>query len=176
MLFRSVAMLGTFHGIALAEPDRRFRDGCRHPLTAPWNVYRTSDGWIVLCVASNDQWLRVLEVVGALECKDDARFVDGRTRVANVDAVDAIVGGWVRAQTTATATEIMRRAALPVSPVVSTPELLGKLRAAGSVRMLRDARGYEVPCPESVLGLAPTTQAPPGSADRKSTRLNSSHT
>lgn len=105
-----------------ATPVRRL--GNRHPMIAPWNVYRASDGWMLLCVGNDAQWQRFCEITGQPELADDPRFVKTANRVANIDAVDAVVQQWVGERTVASAVGTLSRidiACGPVAPIDGYP-------------------------------------------------------
>lgn len=73
------------------------RTGNRVPsIGAPRNVYRAKDGvWLALSANAPALAKRVFEAVGRPELNDDPRFADNRARIAHIDEVDAIVGGWI---------------------------------------------------------------------------------
>jgi crotonobetainyl-CoA:carnitine CoA-transferase CaiB-like acyl-CoA transferase len=129
----AIAALGTFHAIALTDPTRRFRDGCRHPLNAPWNAYKAHGGWVMICTASREQWLKVLELAGHAELADDPRFVDSATRVKHVSTVDDIVQAWLSNTDVETATAALTAAGVPAGPVLPMHEVLARERAAGRI-------------------------------------------
>ena len=73
------------------------RTGNRVPsIGAPRNVYRAKDGvWLALSANAPALAKRVFAAIGRPELNDDPRFADNRARIANIDEVDAIVGGWI---------------------------------------------------------------------------------
>ena len=73
------------------------RTGNRVPsIGAPRNVYRARDGvWLALSANAPALAKRVFAAIGRPELNDDPRFADNRARIANIDEVDAIVGGWI---------------------------------------------------------------------------------
>lgn len=73
------------------------RTGNRVPsIGAPRNVYRTRDDvWLALSANAPALAKRVFAAIGRPELNDDPRFADNRARIANIDEVDAIVGGWI---------------------------------------------------------------------------------
>ena len=50
--------------------------GTAHPLNAPYQAFPASDGWITVGAANQENWLRLLEALGAPELRDDPRFVN----------------------------------------------------------------------------------------------------
>lgn len=77
------------------------RTGNRVPsIGAPRNIYKTGDGkWVALSANAPALATRVFAAIGQPELINDPRFKDNRARVANIDDVDAIVGGWIGART-----------------------------------------------------------------------------
>jgi crotonobetainyl-CoA:carnitine CoA-transferase CaiB-like acyl-CoA transferase len=91
--------LTTFLPAAFAG-ERVGRVGNRHPACAPWNSYRTRDGWILICTSTEDQW-RKLRQAANVAGLDDARFASLRERVRHVDALDALLEAWTSTMSTA---------------------------------------------------------------------------
>jgi len=73
------------------------RLGNRHSMAAPWNAYRASDGWVLMCSASEAHWQKICEVIGQPDLGRDARFGSLADRMARRDEVDAHVGNWMQA-------------------------------------------------------------------------------
>jgi formyl-CoA transferase len=84
------------------------RTGNRVPsIGAPRNTYKTKDGkWLALSANAHALAGRVFAAIGQPELINDPRFKDNRARVAHIDEVDAIVGGWIGAHT---AEEVLKR-------------------------------------------------------------------
>jgi formyl-CoA transferase len=84
------------------------RTGNRVPsIGAPRNIYKTGDGkWVALSANAPALATRVFAAIGQPELINDPRFADNRARIANIDEVDAIVGGWIGART---AEEVLRQ-------------------------------------------------------------------
>ena len=72
------------------------RTGNRSVNNAPRNAYRTRDHrWVALSAAAPSIVRRVLELTGGTKAADDPRFQTNLDRVRHVEAIDAIVGGWI---------------------------------------------------------------------------------
>jgi crotonobetainyl-CoA:carnitine CoA-transferase CaiB-like acyl-CoA transferase len=124
----SLALFTTFVGTVHAGKARGYRLGAAHHLCAPWNVYRTKDGWLQLCSANDDEWRKVLEVIGRRDLLANERYRNGGARVAHVAEVDGLVSAWTAARSTEAAVAAFQRAGVPVGQVRRIPELLS-LRA-----------------------------------------------
>jgi crotonobetainyl-CoA:carnitine CoA-transferase CaiB-like acyl-CoA transferase len=79
------------------------RTGNRTPSTgAPRNTYKTKDDkWLAVSANAHAMAGRVFAAIGQPDLINDPRFQDNRARVAHIDEVDAIVGGWIGAHTAA---------------------------------------------------------------------------
>ena len=62
--------------------------GSAHILTAPYQAFRASDGWINIGGANQANWERIADVLGHPEWRDDPRFATNTARMANLDALD----------------------------------------------------------------------------------------
>jgi len=72
------------------------RTGNRSINNAPRNTYRTRDHhWVALSAAAPSIVQRVLTLTGGEEAANDPRFATSESRIAHVEEVDAIVGGWI---------------------------------------------------------------------------------
>jgi crotonobetainyl-CoA:carnitine CoA-transferase CaiB-like acyl-CoA transferase len=152
----ALALAGAFHTQALADPARQFRNGSRHTLCAPWNVYRSRDGWVSLCVASDEQWRRTATVIRRPELAADPALARSPLRVAAMARVDAAVTAWTGQRSVDEAVQQLGAAGLPVS-AVRTP---GPAAASG-LCTVRDEGGaaHQVPVPALWLSETPLVQA-----------------
>lgn len=65
--------------------------GSAHPLTAPYQAFRTQDSWLVLGGANQANWERIADLLGHPEWKEDPRFVTNAARKQHEDElVEAI--------------------------------------------------------------------------------------
>jgi itaconate CoA-transferase len=70
------------------------RVGHRHALIAPYGLYDVGDeGSVVVAVQSNPEWASFAEfVLDDVSLVDDLRFIDNQSRIANVAALEALIG------------------------------------------------------------------------------------
>lgn len=110
------------------------RSGNRHPMAVPWNSFRTKDGWVLLCSATDEHWGRLCKVMGREELSSGAygRLAD---RIAACDEVDAIVEGWTRSLTVKECVAALGAAGLAAGPIVTLDDLREEpnLRHRGTV-------------------------------------------
>jgi crotonobetainyl-CoA:carnitine CoA-transferase CaiB-like acyl-CoA transferase len=98
--------------------------GSAHVLTAPYQAFTASDGYIVIGGANQANWERIADVLGHPEWRDDPRFATNAARMANrdtlVDAMNAVLVGKARADWLA----LLDAAGVPAGPVHSLGEAL----------------------------------------------------
>jgi crotonobetainyl-CoA:carnitine CoA-transferase CaiB-like acyl-CoA transferase len=105
--------------------EATMRAGNQSTHAAPRNVYACSDGgFVALSGSMQSMAMRILDTIGRPELKTDPRFVDNSARVANRDALDAILGGFIGARTTAENLALFEAAGVTVGPVCDMAELL----------------------------------------------------
>ncbi|MCU0940100.1 MAG: CoA transferase, partial [Burkholderiaceae bacterium] len=98
--------------------------GSSHILAAPYQAFRTADGWINIGGANQANWERIADVLGHPEWKTDTRFATNTGRMTNraalVEAMTAVLATrgnahWIAA---------FDAAGVPVGPVHSIGEAL----------------------------------------------------
>jgi crotonobetainyl-CoA:carnitine CoA-transferase CaiB-like acyl-CoA transferase len=87
MLDTSVAWLANQAMNYLATGENPARLGNQHPNIAPYQVFPTADGHIVLSVGNDPTWRRFCEAFGLAAMVDDPRFATNALRVASRQAV-----------------------------------------------------------------------------------------
>jgi len=75
--------------IALATGVAPRAMGSAHPLNAPYQAFKASDGWIVVGGANQKNWLRMLDAIGAPELAEDPRFKENAGRMAHLKELEA---------------------------------------------------------------------------------------
>ena len=98
--------------------------GSAHILTAPYQAFRASDGWINIGGANQSNWERICEVLGHPEWREDPRFRTNRDRMANLEALDAAMSDVIATRTKSAWIEAFDRAGVPAGPVHTIGEAL----------------------------------------------------
>jgi len=109
--------------IAFATGEAPQPMGSAHPLNAPYQAFRTADGWINVGAANQRNWLRFLDVIGAPELDADPRFGSNSDRMQNLPALVEILNGHLVRETTQTWLDRMEAAGLPAGPVLNVREM-----------------------------------------------------
>jgi CoA:oxalate CoA-transferase len=115
--------LGMLHARGEAAPSRT---GNRHGGlgVAPYNVYPTIDGHVVLNAPGDHHFRSILEVMGRDEVKDDPRFMTRTSRVLNCEAVDALIESWTKDRKRDDVARLMLAAKVPCAPVRELSEVM----------------------------------------------------
>ncbi|MDY8108890.1 CoA transferase [Fulvimarina sp. 2208YS6-2-32] len=97
--------------------------GSAHPLNAPYQAFRTADGWINLGAANQKNFERMLEVIGAPELAHDPRFATNRDRMNNLPALEALLGDYFAKDSSAAWLERLEPAGVPAGPVLDIRQM-----------------------------------------------------
>jgi formyl-CoA transferase len=115
--------LGMYHGLGKKVP---MRTGNRHGgmAEAPYNVYKTADGWVAIICPTNRHWDALIDAMQRPELKEDPRFANLKLRVRNIDAIDEIVTSWTIEHPRAYIVEKLRQHRVPHAPVRDLDEVM----------------------------------------------------
>lgn len=124
-LLESLYTMLSGHAVAydqLGLPGKR--TGSRTSGSAPRNTYRTKDDrWIAIAGSTQALTERLFREMGRPDLITDPRFKTNRDRLANVEALDEIVGAWVLERTQADCIAQLVKAEVAVAPVADFKDL-----------------------------------------------------
>ncbi len=109
--------------IALATGTAPGPMGSAHPLNAPYQAFRTSDGWICVGAANQRNWDRLLTLIDAPELGDDPRFATNRDRMLNRVALEDALNAIFVHRSTEEWLAVMEAGGLPAGPVLDVVEM-----------------------------------------------------
>ena len=98
--------------------------GSAHLLTAPYQAFEASDGWINIGGANQANWERICEVLGHPEWRADPRFASNSERMAHLDELVERINAVVRTRSRADWQAAFDAAGVPAGPVHSIGEAL----------------------------------------------------
>lgn len=109
----------------LTQGTIRSRHGNRWENNHPLTLLPCRDGFVAVCLPSQELWERLCRMMNRPDLIDDPRFATGALRHANADALDDILVAWLRRQEKR---EFFRRAQeewrLPAGPLFDLGEVL----------------------------------------------------
>jgi len=97
--------------------------GTAHPLNAPYQAFPASDGWITVGAANQENWLRLLEALGAPELGDDPRFVNNAGRMRNLSALTAALTPLFQRRSVAEWLRRLEESGVPAGPVLDIAQM-----------------------------------------------------
>ena len=103
----------------LAQPN-----GTRHRLSAPYQAYRTADGYVTIGANSDRLWRRAVAALGRPHWLADPRFATAADRLANVDELEAEIEQVTVTRTTAEWVATLDAAGVPAGAVLRYDETL----------------------------------------------------
>ena len=97
--------------------------GSAHPLNAPYQAFKTADGWINLGAANQKNWLRLLDVLEAPEIAEDPRFKENSDRMAHLKELDEVLSKIFIDHSTDDWLQRLEAAGVPAGPVLNVNEM-----------------------------------------------------
>ena len=138
--------------------------GSAHPLNAPYQSFRTRDGWINVGAANQRNWLRLLDVIEAPDLGDDPRFATNRDRMENLSALVPLLEARLTTHSTGHWLAAMEEAGLPAGPVLTIPEMHRDPQAQARGMIVETE--HPVAGPTQAIGLPVKFGATPGGVSR----------
>ena len=97
--------------------------GSAHPLNAPYQAFPASDGWITIGAANQENWLRLLDALGAPELGDDPRFANNAERMRNLPALTAALTPLFQRRSLAEWLHRLEEFGVPAGPVLDIGQM-----------------------------------------------------
>jgi formyl-CoA transferase len=102
----------------------RERTGAILPNVAPSNVYKTSDGMVLIAANQDTVFTRLAAAMGQPELAQDPRYATHGARGAHQQELDALVERWTQSLTTQDALAAMDEHGVPAGLIYRAPEML----------------------------------------------------
>ncbi len=97
--------------------------GTAHPLNAPYQTFKTADGWINVGAANQANWERFAQLIEAPELAADPRFEDNAGRKTNRAALVALLEPYLAARGSADWLARLEAGGVPAGPVLDIAEM-----------------------------------------------------
>jgi len=143
-----IAMLANQASNFLVSGTAPGRLGNAHPNIAPYQVFSTADGYIVIAVGNDSQFASFVRAVGLVSLGEDERFRTNRARVANRKSLVGMIAPLMLGRSTKDWLDVMEAAGVPAGPintvdqVFAEPQALARAMTAPIER--RDAAGVSM--------------------------------
>lgn len=129
------------------------RMGSRDPVLAPYQSYKTADGYLNVACGNQRLWEGFCAAIDREDLLEDPRFETNADRVTNMDELEAEVESRLETAETEEWTEVLHEAGIPAGPVQSVEEALSneQTEARGTVGTIDDPERGEIPVIEHPL-------------------------
>jgi len=124
-----IAMLANQASNYLVSGVAPARLGNAHPNIAPYQVFGTADGYVVVAVGNDAQFASFAAAIGKAELASDARFQKNRGRVANREALIALAAPAMREKSSAQWFAALEAAGVPAGPINSIDAVFADAQA-----------------------------------------------
>ena len=119
----ALAYIGYHLAGYLADGTVPAGEGTRFPMVAPYQVYPTQDGELMIAGGNDRLFARICDVLGMPALIDDPRFRTNPDRVANRDELGRLLEERLRTGTTAHWHERLMAAGVPAAPVADVADI-----------------------------------------------------
>jgi crotonobetainyl-CoA:carnitine CoA-transferase CaiB-like acyl-CoA transferase len=152
-----------------ATGERPPRLGQAHRGGAPYQVFRTKDGWVTIGPNTPSLWRKFCAAIGRPALAEDPRFKDKASRVANRPALVAQLEEVLAVHATAHWVELLIGAGIPVGPVKTYDQVFAdpQVKARGMVTEIEHPTAGRF----KTLGIPVKLSANPGKLRRPAPRL-----
>lgn len=107
------------HTIGGAHPTRV---GARHPLSAPFDLYKCKDGMVIIAVASDPHFAKLCELIGQPDLCKDPKFDSDPHRSVNDVELKEILEAFFKDYTVDEAMDMMMQRGIPCGPLCSVDQ------------------------------------------------------
>jgi formyl-CoA transferase len=164
-----VAMLANMNMNYLTTGVAPGRAGNAHQNIVPYQVFAAADGYVVIAVGNDAQYVRFCEIAGCPHLAADARFARNADRVRNREVLIPLLEEVVRARPTVFWAEELEDAGVPCGPINDIAHALADPQVV--------QRGMRLELPHPLAGHVPLVASPikmsttPPTYDRAPPRL-----
>jgi len=97
--------------------------GSAHILSAPYQAFRASDGWLNIGGANQANWERLTRVLGAPEWTADERFRTNGDRMKNLQALTALMNARLSTRSVQDWISALKAKGVPCGPIHSIADM-----------------------------------------------------
>ena len=130
------SMIGGLVALLTFQAGRYFATGSvpglggnKHPTIAPYETFKTADGWLNVACGNEGHWQRFCRALGLDDLLEDPRFASNRDRIANRPALNARLDPHIATLKTAAAVAALEAAEVPAGPVFTLDQVFADPQA-----------------------------------------------
>jgi crotonobetainyl-CoA:carnitine CoA-transferase CaiB-like acyl-CoA transferase len=152
-LLDTAMALSSIQGMSyLTTGDVPARIGNTHPTIVPYQVFKTSDGHIILACGNDNLFRKFCAAAQCATLADDPRFAKNSDRVKNRDQLEPLLAAIFNQQTTKAWSEVLEAAGVANGPINTIDEAFEEEQSK--------ARGTLQQLPHPLAGSAPIIASP----------------
>ncbi len=91
--------------------------GSAHPLTAPYQAFKTKDKWITIGASNQNSWMNLIKALKREDLNKDERFSDNKNRMENLNTLVEILNSELAKKTSQEWLKIFDEEGLPCGPI-----------------------------------------------------------
>jgi formyl-CoA transferase len=123
MLGGQLALLTYQAAIYFATGETPRSTGNAHPIVAPYETFKTRDGYVNIACGNDAIWSRFCDAMGLEHLRDDPRFASNAGRITNLPALAALIEEAFSSYDTAEIVHRLDAASVPCGPIYTLPEV-----------------------------------------------------
>jgi crotonobetainyl-CoA:carnitine CoA-transferase CaiB-like acyl-CoA transferase len=97
--------------------------GSAHPLTAPYQAFKTKDKWITVGASNQNNWLNLLDALGRKDLQENEKFNSNANRMANLPELQEILKEELAKKTADEWIKLFDAKGLPCGPINTITEM-----------------------------------------------------
>ena len=97
--------------------------GSAHPLTAPYQAFKTKDKWITVGASNQNNWLNLLDALGRKDLQENEKFNSNANRMANLPELQEILKEELAKKTADEWIKLFDTKGLPCGPINTITEM-----------------------------------------------------
>ncbi len=123
LLETALAMTSFASSVYMSKGIMKKRMGNSHPLICPYNVYKTTDGFVSIAVANNNMWNNFCKALN-LKIANDIKFITNNNRIDNRKKLDKIISKAIRRYSTDGVCKVLKANKVSCSQVFDLKQAL----------------------------------------------------
>jgi crotonobetainyl-CoA:carnitine CoA-transferase CaiB-like acyl-CoA transferase len=124
LLDGQLALLTFQGGRYFATGEAPTWQGNEHPSIAPYETFKTKDGYVNMAVGNENLWAKFCPAFGLEACLEDPRFLKNADRLQNRPALIAIIENAFGAYASAEVLATLQAAGVPCGPIYNLEQAL----------------------------------------------------
>ena len=97
--------------------------GSAHPLTAPYQAFKTKDKWITVGASNQNNWINLIDALGRKDLQEDKRFNSNTNRMRNLQSLIEILNKEIIKKPSNEWLKIFNKKSLPCGPINTIEEM-----------------------------------------------------